>query len=96
MKTKVLLVCVAILVATAAAGQNKPDGKSAKPSVSGPGTQTEDELYIGARKPTGPKSTSGAGMNTSKPTANTATPPATEAAAFKRRKATSAPADTAN
>lgn len=95
MKTKVLMMCVAVLVATSAAGQNKPDGKSSKPSVSGPGTQTEDELYIGARKPMGPKSASGAGARSSKPTANAATPPETEAAAFKRRKATSTPPDAA-
>lgn len=48
MKTNVLLVCVALLVAGLAMAQNnKPDGKSTKQSVAGPGTQTEDELYIG-------------------------------------------------
>lgn len=96
MKTKALLACVAILVATSAAGQNKPDGKSAKPLVSGPGTQTEDELYIGARKPMGPKSASGAGSHSSKPSANANTQSATEAAPVKRRKATTTPPDTAN
>jgi hypothetical protein len=63
-----MILLMAALTMTSAWAQSKPDGKSAKPSVSGPGTQTEDELYIGARKPMGPKSTSKASARSAKPT----------------------------
>jgi hypothetical protein len=55
----VLVAAASLLVAGAAQAQDKapakPAGttaKSAKPSARGPGTQTEDELYIGAKAKT--------------------------------------------
>ncbi|MCC7288361.1 MAG: hypothetical protein IT503_19465 [Burkholderiaceae bacterium] len=38
---------------TAKPGKPAPAAKAAKPSARGPGTQTEDELYIGAKAKSG-------------------------------------------
>lgn len=44
---------VAHAAETAKPGKPAPAAKAAKPSARGPGTQTEDELYIGAKAKSG-------------------------------------------
>ena len=90
MKRKALVMCVAALMVTAAIAQSKPDGKSSKPSVSGPGTQTEDDLYIGARaKAKGKAQTTQAGTASKEPDAVANTPDGT---AKRQRARDTAPA----
>jgi hypothetical protein len=51
------IVAVVACPEALAQAQGKPDGKSAKPSAASPGTQTEDELRIGAKAKTLQKET---------------------------------------
>ena len=84
MKRKALVMCVAALLATAVIAQTKPDGKSSKPSVWGPGTQTEDDLYVGTRAKSKDKAqTTQAGAASKEPEV----PASSSEALFKRRKA---------
>jgi hypothetical protein len=50
MKMSALAVCIALLVHSASWAQTKPDPTKGTKAASGPGTQTEDELYIGVRR----------------------------------------------
>jgi hypothetical protein len=83
MKRNALVMCVAALLATTAIAQSKPDGKSSKPSVAGPGTQTEDDLYVGTRaKPKDKAQTPRAGAASKEPDAAARS---AEAAVYRRK-----------